>query len=223
MKIKQSAQLTGIILLIVLLFSVCLTGIFLQLFGFSRTGFTALFFSRVLFWGCLLFAYVYARKVEKQNLLLWEDKKYPYWFYLVSVILLFLTIIFGLIIVVAPLKLMGFNSDSDAFKALIPIFKSNRFLLIFFCLTAGFVEEFTFRGYLLPRFEILFKNPHVAIFVSSILFGLLHFGYGNIYQIVCPFFIGLVFAYYYWLYRNIAVIIFCHCIWDMVALYLKTR
>jgi membrane protease YdiL (CAAX protease family) len=42
-------------------------------------------------------------------------------------------------------------------KVLVQVLKKNRLLLVFTCLTAGITEEIIFRGYLLPRLEILLK------------------------------------------------------------------
>ena len=63
-------------------------------------------------------------------------------------------------------------------------------------LITGFTEELAIRGYLLPRLELIFNNSWTAILISSVLFGLLHFGYGTIINVIGPFFIGLVFAYF---------------------------
>ena len=104
---------------------------------------------------------------------------------------------------------------------LMKIFRNDPFLMVFTCVTAGFVEELLFRGYLLPRLALLFNNSLVAVIVSSVLFGLMHFGYGTVINMVGPFIIGLVFAIYYWKFRNIKVLIFCHFTWDLMALLLK--
>lgn len=49
------------------------------------------------------------------------------------------------------------------------------FLLMF--LTAGFTEEFFFRGVLLTRIDFLLRSKLLAILVSSILFGVYHLPY----------------------------------------------
>jgi membrane protease YdiL (CAAX protease family) len=101
------------------------------------------------------------------------------------------------------------------------ILRENHWLIFLTALTAGIVEELTFRGYLLPRMVSIFKSPAMGIIVSSVIFGLIHFGYGTVMQLVGPFFIGFILALYYYKYRNIKVIIFVHVVWDVMAIYLK--
>jgi membrane protease YdiL (CAAX protease family) len=49
--------------------------------------------------------------------------------------------------------------------------------LIIMLLTAGFTEEFFFRGVLQTRMQCLFKSKVVAVVVTSLLFGLYHLPY----------------------------------------------
>ncbi|MGH2565030.1 MAG: CPBP family glutamic-type intramembrane protease [Ginsengibacter sp.] len=39
-------------------------------------------------------------------------------------------------------------------------------------------------------------------------------------NVVGPVFIGIVFAFYYWKWRNIKVVILCHFLWDFISLML---
>ncbi|MEW6213421.1 MAG: CPBP family intramembrane glutamic endopeptidase [Acidobacteriota bacterium] len=50
-------------------------------------------------------------------------------------------------------------------------------VLILMLVTAGFTEEFFFRGVLQTRFEKLFRNRFLAVVAASILFGLYHLPY----------------------------------------------
>jgi membrane protease YdiL (CAAX protease family) len=177
--------------------------------------------SRYLYWVSLVILYAYAVEIEKQKLLLYEEKKYKFFVYVLSVIGIFLALFVGLFLIANILLKLGMNKESIRFDKIMDIFRSNHLLIIFTCLTAGIAEEVIYRGYLMSRLEIIFKSPVVSIFLSSILFGLMHYGYGTIIQIIAPFFIGLVFAYYYWEFRNIKVIILCHFMWDMMAIYAR--
>lgn len=181
----------------------------------------AFWITRILSWVCLLLLIIYARKVEKQKLLLYAEKNYNILLFILSMIGIFAALFAGLFFIVRILMAAGLSKESVRLNEMLEMFRANNFLLIFTCLTAGVVEELTFRGYLMPRLEILFKSPVAAVFVSSILFGLLHFGYGTWAQIIAPFFIGLVFAYYYWEFRNIKVVIVCHILWDLLAIYAR--
>jgi hypothetical protein len=92
----------------------------------------------------------------------------------------------------------------------------HKILMLFTCLTAAFTEELMFRGYLLPRLQVLFGKPWIAIIVSSLLFGLAHAGYLNFNSVFLPFLLGIAFAVYYYKYRNIAVLIVAHFLIDFI-------
>jgi len=56
----------------------------------------------------------------------------------------------------------------------VPLFLLSFLLML---LTAGFTEEFFFRGVLQTRLQALFKSKVLAVLVVSILFGLYHLPY----------------------------------------------
>ncbi len=68
--------------------------------------------------------------------------------------------------------------------------KDYALLMLIVSLTAGVCEEVFFRGFILSGYEQMGKKK--AIIISSILFGLFHF---NIYNLLGPIVLGLVFAY----------------------------
>jgi membrane protease YdiL (CAAX protease family) len=119
------------------------------------------------------------------------------------------------------MKLTGTFVESEKIKELTIIFKSNSWLLLFTCLTAGITEELIFRGFLMPRLELLLKNRNLAIALSSILFGALHFGYGTLLQVIGPTCIGFAFAIHYYKYRNVKIVIICHFVWDLLVILSK--
>ncbi len=215
--------LYGVLILLIYLFAISIFGgnILLHLFGAKEITAGILFSSRLLFWSSLLLVFVYAKKVEHQKLLIWEERKYQFWQYLVSFIAIIFALVIGLIVIAVIFLKLGLIKESDKFKQLLEIFKVNQWLIFFTAGTAGIVEELTFRGYIQPRLTILTKSPAIAIIISSVLFGLLHFGYGTVMQMVGPFFIGFIFAIYYYNFRNIKILIFCHILWDVMAIYLQ--
>jgi membrane protease YdiL (CAAX protease family) len=162
--------------------------------------------------------WLFSNKLEKQNLLIWQEKRYKFSTYIISIILIYVVLFIGLIFINSFLFLLGSNKPSTKLLEFAAILRGNKFLLIFTALTAGVVEELIFRGYLQPRLELIFKNPYLAIIISSILFGALHYRYGTVINVIVPFFIGLVFSYYYWKYRNITVIIITHFLWDLISM-----
>src|SRR6187551_1213096 len=186
---KKSTLLIGILLLLAILFAfVVFSGKALALiYNVKEVNATLLFTSRIIFWMSLLFIFVYARKTEKQNILIWEERKYQFWQYLVSVIAIFVTLFIVLLIVGGICFKLGLQKESEKFHQMLVIFKNNPFLIFLTAATAGVVEELTFRAYLLPRMAILFKSPVIAIIVSSVFFGLLHFSYGTLFQVIGTF------------------------------------
>ena len=94
-------------------------------------------------------------------------------------------------------------------------------LKFFIAFTAGVVEEFIFRGYLLPRLQLFFSSKHWPIVIGAILFGLAHFRYGTIMNVAGPIILGLIVGYHYQKYRNIKVLIITHFLYDFVVLAMQ--
>jgi membrane protease YdiL (CAAX protease family) len=181
----------------------------------------ALFSSRIAIWVALAVLFIYVRQIEKQPLLLWEEKKYAVGYYILSVITTLLVVVAVLIVFSIVWTLLGLKKDSNSLNKIIDIFRHNHFLVVLTCLTAGITEELVFRGYIMPRLQLLFNKTYLSIIISSVIFGLIHFGYGTALNVIGPFIIGLVFALHYYKYRNIKILIICHFLWDYVVILLK--
>jgi membrane protease YdiL (CAAX protease family) len=219
---KSSTQLVGIMVMLLLLFLVSLLGspVVFHQFGLSKINAGYFFVSRLLYWLCLIVVWRYSSKIEKQNLLLWGEKKYKALFHLLSIIALAITIVVSTGIADHIITSIIHQKEcSIRLQEMVDLFRTNKYLLFFTALTAGVTEELLFRGYLLPRLELLFKNPYIAIFISSLLFGLMHYRYGTLTNAIGPFIIGIIFAIYYWKYRNITLLILFHFVWDVFGLY----
>jgi membrane protease YdiL (CAAX protease family) len=221
-KSENYFTLVGIFSILFLLFLLSLLGTspLLNLFGLSKINATLLFISRILYWLSLVLLWLYSIKFEKQNLLIWDEQKYKLSTFLISIIVIFAVLIIGLILISLVYRLTGISKTSIKLLEMVAVFRANKLLLVFTALTAGVVEELIFRGYLQPRLEIILKKLALAIVISSILFALLHYRYGTVINIIGPFFIGLIFSYYYWKYRNITILIICHFLWDLMSLFL---
>lgn len=181
----------------------------------------ALFSSRIAIWVALAILFIYVRQIEKQPLLLWEEKKYSVGYYILSVITTLLVVVAVLIVFSIVWTLLGFKKDSNSLNKIIDIFRHNHFLVVLTCLTAGITEELVFRGYIMPRLQLLFNKTYISVIISSVIFGLIHFGYGTALNVIGPFIIGLVFALHYYKYRNIKILIICHFLWDYIVILLK--
>ena len=218
-------MLYGSISILVLLIIVMSMGrrLIYYILGSTTMNGTFIFIAELFYWFSLLFIWFYALKIEKQNLLIWPETHYDIWMHAKYILAIFGTIFIIAIPVMIPLNYFHLIKESARATELRTILQANRPLLFFAALTAGITEEFIFRGYLLPRFVVFFKNPYIAIIVSSVLFGLLHLGYGTLSQVVGPLIIGLVLGYYYWKFRNIAIVIIAHFLWDFISLSLTIK
>ncbi len=88
-----------------------------------------------------------------------------------------LAIIVGLAISILQLML------SESAAEIIKIFSSGKFVIlmplifIMMLVTAGFTEEFFFRGILQTRLQVLLRSNTMAIIITAICFGLYHLPY----------------------------------------------
>jgi membrane protease YdiL (CAAX protease family) len=218
---KKPALIIGIILS-VLLPSIA---IFFSLL-FKKTGIsseTQFYISRFAIWISLLLLFLYALKIEKQPFLLWKETEYSFSFFAKALFITFLKLFAAVFITGLLLILLKVTGESAVLNKALSLFKKSYLLLFFTCVTAGITEELIFRGYLLPRLEVVLKNKKMAVIISSIIFGCLHIGYGTLLNVIGPIVIGFVFAIQYDKYRNIKILIMCHFLWDLLLLVAKTR
>ena len=185
---------------------------------------TTFWIGRVAIWICLLLVLLYANQIENQKFLLWNENQLSVFEYVKSFFKIIASMIIGALLIRLLLYLLGGNiEENPKLKEIVAVLKTNYPLLIFTCLTAGITEELVFRGYLMPRLQLFFKNNYASIVISSLLFGLMHIGYGTIFQILEPMMIGLVFAIHYQKFRNIKILIFCHFFWDLMSLMVASN
>ncbi|TDP02514.1 CPBP family intramembrane glutamic endopeptidase [Flavobacterium sp. 245] len=180
------------------------------------------YISRFAIWASLLLLLLYAAKIEKQPFLLWKETEYSFTDFAIALFKTFVKLFVAVYITSLLIMLFKVTAESVVLEKALALFKKSYLLLFFTCVTAGITEELIFRGYLLPRLELLFKNKIPAIIISSVLFGLLHIGYGTLLNVIGPIVIGLVFAIQYKKYRNIKILIICHFLWDLLLLTAKT-
>lgn len=217
---KRPVLITGILLSILLPFLAMFFSFFMKNFGIDNE--TQFYISRFAIWTSLLLLFSYSLKIEKQNFLLWGETSYSFSPFVKALLITFVKLFAAVLIVGLLLIFLKTPTESTALNKAVELFKKNYFLLVFTCVTAGITEELIFRGYLLPRLEIILKNKNLAIGISSILFGLLHIGYGTLLHIIGPTVIGLVLAFQYEKYQNIKIVILCHFLWDFLVLTIKT-
>ncbi|MES2107909.1 MAG: type II CAAX endopeptidase family protein [Bacteroidota bacterium] len=173
--------------------------------------------SRLFIWLEVLLLFVYARTIEKGPYLIWPESKNKAGFYFASVGALYLLALGAGFISKIPL-LFGMHDDNLLVARMMSLVAKSWPLLIFTAVTAGATEELIFRGYVLPRLEAVFKNKYLPVIISSLAFGLLHFRYGSVCEVIFASLIGFIFGIHYQWYRNIKVLIVTHALVDFISL-----
>ncbi len=84
-------------------------------------------------------------------------------------------------------------------------------LFSLYLLFSVFVEELFFRAFLTNIF---------GIWISTLFFGLLHFGYGSVFEMLGAFLLGLILAYAWKKTRNFYLVFLGHLIYNIVAVIL---
>lgn len=90
--------------------------------------------------------------------------------------------------------------------------------IVYACLTAGIIEEILFRGILLEWLKNKGFSMGGAIFLSSMLFSLIHWCQGPV-QLAVTFLFGLVMAATYNWSRNLLPLIIAHILYDVIAFW----
>lgn len=114
------------------------------------------------------------------------------------------------------------------FMDAIPNYNSlNLIILTIYCLSIGFSEELSLRSVLLPLISKYFGNDRKAkikaVFISAIIFGLLHLIkfdkglYGEISQLFFATFIGVMFGAVLLIIKRVYPLIIIHAAIDFVA------
>ena len=181
-----------------------------------------IFYSRFIYWLDSAVIVLYAYFAEHQKPLLWRAKQRDIGFFIVSVIVLYFLSLGCSVVSLIP-KFLGWKENDDVIKKLADIFRGRTALIIFISLTAGVTEEFLFRGYILTRLSLVFKNKYLPIIVSAILFSALHYRYHSLREYIVTFSIGLLYGAYYQKYRNIVALMAVHFLVDFISLELATH
>lgn len=80
---------------------------------------------------------------------------------------------------------------------------------IIMVLFVGFVEEMIFRAILQNRLEITFGTLK-GLMITSVLFGLMHSGYGSISEILYTTFVGVVIGFLFYRTRSLPLVMMIH-------------
>jgi len=171
---------------------------------------------RFIYWAEVAFLWWYATQLEEQPLLIWKQKSSGTKFILMWTFLLCLLIVAASLISNIT-TLLGYHQNKELLRQISRFMDGRYFLVAFVSITAGITEEIIFRGYILTRLSILFKNQYVPIVLSAFIFSLMHYTYNSAHEFLFTFLIGIIFAIHYKTYGNLKPIIIAHCLIDWGA------
>lgn len=90
------------------------------------------------------------------------------------------------------------------------------FVLLWFSLTAGIVEELFFRSFIRRFFGFGLSACFLFVIVSSFLFSVIHWE-GGIQNLIPTFAVGAFSSIFYFFYPNITVLMIAHTITDIIV------
>lgn len=113
------------------------------------------------------------------------------------------------------IQIFGFDlTDSSNIPQLELYFSIPSILILITIQPIG--EEIFFRGFLLDKFDNLFGKT-AAIIINSLLFGIAHLSYGNIYPAILTFIIGLILSLLVIKTNNLYSAIIAHVIFNVIS------
>ncbi len=74
----------------------------------------------------------------------------------------------------------------------------------------GLVEEIIFRSILQNRLEMFLGSRGGGLLVTSVLFGLMHSGYGSMVEIFYAFLVGFIIGYMFYKTRSLPLVTMVH-------------
>jgi membrane protease YdiL (CAAX protease family) len=146
------------------------------------------------------------KKIQKELIPVSKDIKKE----LIGSLKLFFALLISFILLSFILTLLGLN-DLEKVSEVIALNMENAVLFIALMAVLVFFEEFFFRAFLVNR---------IGIIPSSLLFGLAHFGYASIAQIIGAFALGLLLAYWFKQNKSIVQNYFGHLLYNLFAIAL---
>ncbi len=122
----------------------------------------------------------------------------------------FLSIVLTFLILI-PLIVLGLGLPEDQEKVMDKISHIPLHLLLIIIVLGSVGEELTFRGILIKK---------IGYIPSTLLFGILHIGYGSIVEVLGATLIGAILGYYYIRWNRVQPLIIAHLVFNLLMLYL---
>ncbi len=156
-------------------------------------------YSMIILYSFLLITiviYLYIRKIPNEDIRLYKGNSS-----------LLLQIIIGLIvgIFIGITEYYVLKLKITLFENLLQVI----LYVIFVMILVGFVEEILFRGMFQTYLEKIIPKPH-AIFLASLIFGLMHSGWLNPWEVILAYGAGLVFGLFAYFHDSLVTPISAH-------------
>jgi uncharacterized protein len=177
---------------------------------------SGIIYSRLIFWAEVVFLWWFARQYENQPLIIWKEKQSGIKFILLWTLLLLLLFVAAYFIS-GITKLLGYQPNYQVVRQISRFIAGRYFLIAFISVTAGVTEEIIFRGYILTRLSLLFKNQYIPVIISALLFSVMHYTWNSPREFVFTFLGGLIMAAHYKKYGNLKPLIIAHFLIDWAA------
>jgi len=118
-----------------------------------------------------------------------------------------------LIVVIATTAYVWFQ-DKDALFY-VPVQKPGLFIAILFIYTflSVWPQEIIYRTFFFERYEALFQNKTLFIFINAIVFSLAHLFFRNTLVLILTFIGGMIFGYTYLKYRSTTAVSIEHALY----------
>lgn len=108
-------------------------------------------------------------------------------------------------------SLLGANDLNKVNETVVQIITVSPLLMLYYLVVRVFSEEIFFRGLLVKK---------TGVFFSSLIFGLAHFMYGSVIEVIGAFFAGLFLAYFYQKNNNLLPNVIGHMAFNAIGLIL---
>lgn len=109
-------------------------------------------------------------------------------------------------------------SGIDFFRALLPRTREEKWLALALAATAGFCEEFLYRGFAITVLEQLLGSVWVAGGIAVLLFGLAHAPYGKL-GVIPALTAGVVLTLAFIASGRLTACVIAHCAYDCYAFF----
>ncbi|MEM1513497.1 MAG: type II CAAX endopeptidase family protein [Candidatus Thermoplasmatota archaeon] len=183
--------------------------------GFEISSYTLIFgliFNfLIMFIPSLLFVYLYYEGNIMKNLYFRKEEaiKSIFFGFLATLIFIFIQ---GMILIIT-----GYEESNPLAEKIVEIVRGNLFLLFFIPLISSISEETFYRGVIQNLLEQ--KLGIYSIFLTSIIFAVAHLEYKTVFQILMPFFSGILLGFLMYKFKNIFAPISAHFFYNFFSLF----